>query len=140
MILPKSAKYVTAENFAIFDLKRAYHSQFGEVNRPQHPYFCRIRKKTLFPSVFLIKMAGRFIIAIPVPSAISPEILSVIMLQRALSIPYGTLPMVGRFIMMVPSAILPEILSVIILLPQRKLPIPERLVIAALSVILPVIL
>lgn len=57
MILPKSAKYVTAENFAIFDLKRAYHSQFGEVNRPQHPYFCRIRKKTLFPSVFLIKMA-----------------------------------------------------------------------------------
>nr|DAY58942.1 MAG TPA: hypothetical protein [Caudoviricetes sp.] len=57
MILPKSAKYVTAENFAIFDLKRAYHSHFGEVNRPQSPHFRRIQKKTLSFSVFLIKMA-----------------------------------------------------------------------------------
>ena len=51
--------YVSAENFAIFNLKRAYHSHFGEVNRPQHPYFRRIRKKTLLSSVFLIKMADR---------------------------------------------------------------------------------
>lgn len=53
----KSALYITAENFAIFDLKRAYHSQFGEVNRPQSPYFRRIRKKTLQTSIFLIKLA-----------------------------------------------------------------------------------
>ena len=57
MTLQKSAMYVTAENFAIFDLKRAYHSQFGEVNRSQRPHFRCIRKKTLNPSVFLIKMA-----------------------------------------------------------------------------------
>lgn len=51
--------YVTAGNFAIFDLRRAYHSHFSNVNRPQSPCFCQIRKKTLQTSVFLIKMADR---------------------------------------------------------------------------------
>ena len=51
--------YVSAKNFAIFDFKRAYHSQFSEVNLPQSPHFRRIRKKTLLSSVFLIKMADR---------------------------------------------------------------------------------
>ena len=55
----KSAMYVTAENFAIFDLKRAYHSHFGGVNGLQSPCFRQIRKKTLEQSVFLIKMADR---------------------------------------------------------------------------------
>lgn len=59
MTLQKSALYVTAENFAIFDLKRAYHSHFSKVNRPQSPHFRRIRKKTLQTSVFLIKSAER---------------------------------------------------------------------------------
>ena len=49
--------YVTAGNFAFFDFKRAYHSQFSKVNRRQSPRFRRIRKKTLQTSVFLIKMA-----------------------------------------------------------------------------------
>lgn len=51
--------YVTARNFAIFDLKRAYHSHFSEVNRRQNQQYRRIRKKTLQTSVFLIKMADR---------------------------------------------------------------------------------
>jgi hypothetical protein len=51
--------YVTAENFAIFDLKRAYHSHFGKVNHPQSSRFRRIRKKTPQSGVFLIKMAER---------------------------------------------------------------------------------
>ena len=49
--------YVSTGNFAIFDLKQAYHSHFGKVNRRQSQRFRRIRKKTLFPSIFLIKMA-----------------------------------------------------------------------------------
>ena len=57
MTLQKLALYVTAEKIVIFNLKRAYHSHFGDVNCPQSPCFRRIRKKTLFPSVFLIKMA-----------------------------------------------------------------------------------
>ena len=51
--------YVTAGNFAFFDFKRAYHSQFSKVNRRQSPRFRRIRKKTLQTSVFLIKMAEK---------------------------------------------------------------------------------
>ena len=51
--------YVTAINFVISDIKRAYNSHFGDVNRLQSPRFRRIRKKTLFSSVFLIKMADR---------------------------------------------------------------------------------
>ena len=57
MTLQKLALYVTAEKIVIFNLKRAYHSQFGEVNRRQSPRFRRIQKKTLQTSVFLIKMA-----------------------------------------------------------------------------------
>ena len=59
MTLQKLALYVTAEKIVIFNLKRAYHSQFGEVNRRQSPRFRRIQKKTLQTSVFLIKMAER---------------------------------------------------------------------------------
>lgn len=59
MTLQKSALYVTARNFAFSNIKRAYHSHFGEVNRPQSPHFRRIQKKTLSFSVFLIKMAER---------------------------------------------------------------------------------
>lgn len=59
MTLQKSAMYVTTLNFALSNIKRAYHSQFGGVNRPQSPHFRRIRKKTLQMSVFLIKMADR---------------------------------------------------------------------------------
>lgn len=51
--------YVSAGNFAFSNIKRAYHSHFGEVNRPQSPHFRRIQKKTLSFSVFLIKMADR---------------------------------------------------------------------------------
>ena len=59
MTLQKSALYVSAEKIVIFDLKRACHSHFGKVNRPQSQSFRRIRKETLFSSVFLIKMAER---------------------------------------------------------------------------------
>ena len=51
--------YVTASNFALSNIKRACHSHFGKVNRPQSPQYRRIRKKTPYPSVFLIKMADR---------------------------------------------------------------------------------
>lgn len=51
--------YVSAGNFAFSNIKRAYHSHFSNVNRSQSPCFRRIRKKTLFSSVFLIKMADR---------------------------------------------------------------------------------
>ena len=57
MTRPNSAMYVSAKNFAFSNIKQAYHSHFGDVNRRQSPYFRRIRKKTLFPSVFFIKMA-----------------------------------------------------------------------------------
>ena len=49
--------YVSAGNFAFSNIKRAYHSHFGKVNRRQSPRFRRIQKKTLQTSVFLIKMA-----------------------------------------------------------------------------------
>nr|DAM85495.1 MAG TPA: hypothetical protein [Caudoviricetes sp.] len=51
--------YVSAKNFASSNIKRAYHSQFSDVNRQQSPCFRGIRKKTLQSSVFLIKMAER---------------------------------------------------------------------------------
>lgn len=51
--------YVTARNFVFSNIKRAYHSHFGDVNRQQSPCFRGIRKKTLQSSVFLIKMAER---------------------------------------------------------------------------------
>ena len=51
--------YVSAGNFAFSNIKRAYHSHFGKVNRRQSPRFHRIRKKTLQTSVFLIKMTDR---------------------------------------------------------------------------------
>lgn len=51
--------YVSAGNFAFSNIKRAYHSHFGEVNCPQSQHFRRIQKKTLQTSVFLIKMAER---------------------------------------------------------------------------------
>ena len=51
--------YVSAGNFAFSNIKRAYHSHFGKVNRRQSPRFHRIRKKTLQTSVFLTKMADR---------------------------------------------------------------------------------
>lgn len=51
--------YVSAKNFASSNIKRAYHSQFSDVNRQQSPCFRGIRKKTLYPSVFLIKLADR---------------------------------------------------------------------------------
>lgn len=45
-------------DLTISNTKRAYHSHFGEVNRPQSPHFHRIqKKKTLNLSAFLIKMA-----------------------------------------------------------------------------------
>ncbi len=59
MTSQKSAMYVSTVNFAFSNIKRAYHSHFGKVNHPQSPHFRRIRKKTLNPSVFLIKMADR---------------------------------------------------------------------------------
>lgn len=49
--------YVSAGNFAFSNIKRAYHSHFGKVNRRQSPRFHRIQKKTLQTSVFLIKLA-----------------------------------------------------------------------------------
>ena len=67
LTLPKSALYVNTGNFAFSNIKRAYHSQFGEVNRRQNPRFRRIRKKTLQTSVFLIKMAEREGFEPPVP-------------------------------------------------------------------------
>ena len=51
--------YVTAGNFAFFDFKRAYHSQFSKVNRQQSPQYRQIQKKTLFSSVLSTKLAER---------------------------------------------------------------------------------
>lgn len=51
--------YVSAKNFASSNIKRAYHSQFSDVNRQQSPCFRGIRKKTLFLSVFLNKWRMR---------------------------------------------------------------------------------